>query len=358
MLGSTPTAGNERAGISHFGDVYACALYLRAGNLPYMQRLGILTSGGDAPGMNAAIRAAVRTATVRGISMVGYIDGYSGLVAGEFEPLDDRRVGNILHRGGTFIGTSRCPEFMEAKVRGAAVQQMRADGVEGLIVIGGDGSFRGARAMELEHGVPVAGVPGTIDNDVYGTEETIGFDTAVNTAVHAIDQLRDTGESTGMMFFVEVMGRTSGAIAMHTAVAGGAAGVLVPEEDEDHDHIVDRLRTSIEHGKRSHIVVVSEGDDQGGAFAIAERIGKMLGHPYRVVVLGHVQRGGSPTVRDRIVAALSGARAVEALAEGRTGVMIGLQGGRAVEVPLQEVVENQHPSPDLGLLHLAWQLSG
>jgi 6-phosphofructokinase 1 len=247
---------------------------------------------------------------------------------------------------------------MDAQVRSAAVQQMRADGIEGLVVVGGDGSFRGARAIDLEHGVPVAGVPGTIDNDVYGTEETIGFDTAVNTAVHAIDQLRDTGESTGMMFFVQVMGRTSGAIAMHTAVGGGAAGVLVPEEDEDHDHIVDRLRTSIERGKRSHIVVVSEGDSQGGAFAVAERIGKMLDHPYRVIVLGHVQRGGSPSVRDRIVAAQSGARAVEALAEGRSGMMIGMQGGKPIEVPLQEVVDNEHPAPDLGLLHLAWQLSG
>jgi 6-phosphofructokinase 1 len=323
-----------------------------------MQRLGILTSGGDAPGMNAAIRAAVRTATTCGISSVGYIDGFAGFVAGEFEELNDRRVGNILHRGGTFIGTSRCPEFMEPSVRAAAVQQMRGAGVEGLVVIGGDGSFRGARALELEHSVMVAGVPGTIDNDVYGTEETIGFDTAVNTAVRAIDQLRDTGESTGMMFFVEVMGRTSGAIAIHTAVAAGAAGVLVPEEDEDHDNIVERLRNSMEQGKRSHIIVVSEGELPGGAFGVAERIGNVLDHPYRVVVLGHVQRGGNPTVRDRIVASLSGSLAVEALAAGRNGMMIGVQGGKAVEVPLSEVVERGHPEPDLGLLHLAWRISG
>ncbi|MEX0781463.1 MAG: ATP-dependent 6-phosphofructokinase [Dehalococcoidia bacterium] len=323
-----------------------------------MQRVGILTSGGDAPGMNAAIRAAVRTATVRGMSIVGYLDGFSGFVAGEFVELDDRKVGNVIHRGGTFLGTSRSPEFMDARVRAAAVEQMRADGVEGLIVVGGDGSFRGARSIETEHGVHVAGVPGTIDNDVFGTDETIGFDTAVNTAVRAIDQLRDTGESTGMMFFVEVMGRTSGAIAMHTAVAAGAAGVLVPEEHEDHDNIVARLRNSMEHGKRSHIIVVSEGDDQGGAFAVAERIGNVLHHPYRVIVLGHVQRGGNPTVRDRIVAALSGSRAVEALAEGRTGMMVGIQGGKPVEIPLQEVVDNQHPKPDLALLHLAWQISG
>ncbi|MGH2609423.1 MAG: 6-phosphofructokinase, partial [Tepidiformaceae bacterium] len=198
----------------------------------------------------------------------------------------------------------------------------------------------------------------TIDNDVYGTDETIGFDTAVNTAVRAVDQLRDTGESTGMMFFVEVMGRTSGAIAMHTALAAGAAGVLVPEEHEHHDNIVARLRHSMANGKRSHIIVVSEGDEQGGAFAVAEQIGTVLHHPYRVIVLGHVQRGGNPTVRDRIVAALSGSRAVEALAEGRSGMMIGIQGGRAVEVPLSEVVERVHREPDLALLHLAWQISG
>ena len=336
----------------------ACTLYLRAGNLSGMQRLGILTSGGDAPGMNAAIRAAVRTATTHGIASVGYIDGFAGFVAGEYEELNDRRVGNILQRGGTFIGTSRCPEFMDPGVRAAAVQQMRAAGVEGLIVIGGDGSFRGARALEVEHGVMVAGVPGTIDNDVYGTEETIGFDTAVNTAVGAIDQLRDTGESTGTMFFVEVMGRTSGAIAIHTALAAGAAGVLVPEEDEDHDNIVERLRNSMEQGKRSHIIVVSEGELPGGAFGVAERVGKVLDHPYRVVVLGHVQRGGSPTARDRIVAAISGSMAAEALAAGRGGMMIGVQGGKAVEVPLAEVVEREHPAPDLGLLHLAWRISG
>ena len=323
-----------------------------------MKRLGILTSGGDAPGMNAALRAAVRTATSRGISMVGYLDGFSGLVADEFVELDDRAVGNLLHHGGTVIGTSRCPEFHDASVRAAAVRQMRAAGVEGLIVIGGDGSFRGARAIEAEHGVKIAGIPGTIDNDVFGTDETIGFDTAVNTAVHAIDQLRDTGESTGMMFFVEVMGRTSGAIAMYTAVAGGAAGVLVPEEHEEQDGLVERLRGSIERGKRSHIVVIAEGEEQGGAFAVAQRLGAILDHPYRVVVLGHVQRGGNPTARDRIVAAHAGSRAVEALAAGRSGVMIGMLGGQVVEVPLADVAEHVHREPDLSLLRLAWQISG
>jgi 6-phosphofructokinase 1 len=323
-----------------------------------MQRIGILTSGGDAPGMNAAIRAAVRNASARGVSMVGYLDGFTGFVAGEFEELDDRSVGNIIQRGGTVIGTSRCPEFLEQAVRAAAAKQMRADGIDGLIIVGGDGSFRGALALEAESGVPVAGVPGTIDNDVYGTDETIGFDTAVNTAVLAIDHVRDTSESTGMMFFVEVMGRTSGAIALHTSVAAGAAGVLVPEAHEQTEVLVERLRQSIARGKRSHIIVVAEGDEAGGAFACAEAVGKALGHPCRVVVLGHIQRGGRPTARDRIVASEAGALAVDGLAAGRSGFMIGRQGGRSIEVPLTEVVAHQHPAPDIALLNLAQKLSG
>jgi 6-phosphofructokinase 1 len=323
-----------------------------------MQKIGILTSGGDAPGMNAAIRAAVRTATTLGIEMVGYFDGFTGLVAGEHLELDDRAVGNILQRGGTIIGTSRCPEFLDERVRTSAVHQMRKMGVEGLAVIGGDGSFRAARALESEHGVAVVGIPGTIDNDVYGTDETIGFDTAVNTAVLAIDNLRDTSESTGMMFFVEVMGRTSGAIALHTAVAGGASDVLVPEAQEDIVKLVERLQRAIERGKRSHIVVVAEGDQAGGAFAVAEKAGKLLDHPHRVVVLGHIQRGGRPTARDRIVAAQSGALAVEALAAGRSGVMIGVSGKKFVEVPLTDVVEKVHPEPEYDLLRLAQKLSG
>jgi 6-phosphofructokinase 1 len=323
-----------------------------------MKRLGILTSGGDAPGMNAAIRAAVRMASVHGMEMVGYLDGFAGFVAGEFLPLDDRAVGNQIQRGGTFIGTSRCPEFLDVAVRAGAVRQMRADGVDGLVIVGGDGSFRGALALADEHAVPVAGIPGTIDNDVYGTEETIGFDTAVNTAVLAIDQVRDTSESTGMMFFVEVMGRTSGAIAMHTAVAAGAAGVLVPEAHEDIANVVARLRVSIERGKRSHIVVVAEGEEAGGAFAVGKKVGEALDHPYRVVVLGHIQRGGSPTVRDRVIASQAGALAVEGLAAGRSSFMVAIRGGRPVEVPLADVVRGGHPEARLDLLQLAHHLAG
>ncbi|MEO9255278.1 MAG: ATP-dependent 6-phosphofructokinase [Tepidiformaceae bacterium] len=323
-----------------------------------MRRLGILTSGGDAPGMNAAIRAAVRTATTYGLSMAGYVDGYTGFVAGEHQDLDDRAVGNIIQRGGTFIGTSRCEAFFDPEVRAESAQRMRTDGIDGLVVIGGDGSFRGALALCDEQGVPVAGVPATIDNDVGGTDETIGFDTAVNTAVIAIDQVRDTSESTGMMFFVEVMGRRSGSLALQTAVAAGAAGVLVPEAHEEMSSLAARLRQSIEHGKRSHIIVVAEGDHAGGAFAVAREVGKELNHAYRVVVLGHVQRGGRPTARDRIIASQAGHLAVRALIEGRAGVMIGRQGGKSVEVPLREAIERNGTMPKSDLLTLAQAISG
>lgn len=324
----------------------------------HMKRLGVLTSGGDAPGMNAAVRAVVRLAAREGVAVVGYQDGYAGLVEGRYAELDIRGVGNIIQRGGTVLGTSRCPAFLEASVRRDAAERMLRDGIEGLVIIGGDGSFRGALALQEECGVAVAGVPGTIDNDVYGTDESIGFDTAVNSALLAIDQVRDTSESTGMMFFVEVMGRTSGALAIHTAVAGGAAGVLVPERDHELDGLLDEIRQSIARGKRSHIIIVAEGDEAGGAFAVGDQVGKALDQPYRVVVLGHVQRGGRPTMRDRLVATEAGAMAVEALLAGRTGMMIGRQGGVSVEVPLQEVVNQKHPLPNVALIDLAHKLSG
>lgn len=323
-----------------------------------MERIGILTSGGDGPGMNAAIRASVRAASGYGVRMVGYLDGYSGFVKGSFVELDDRAVGNIIQRGGTIIGTSRSKAFHDPEVRREAVEQMRTDGVEGLVVVGGDGSFRGALSLQDDLGVHIAGLPGTIDNDVWGTDETIGFDTAVNTALLAIDQLRDTGEATGMMFFVEVMGRTSGAIALHTAVAGGAAGVVVPEAKEEIGQVIQELRASIARGKRSHIVVVAEGDEAGGVFNVAQMVGAALEIQYRVVVLGHVQRGGRPTMRDRLVASEGGAMAVKGLVEGRSGFMIGRRGGKSIEVPLIDVVSNKHPPADVQLLKLAQQLSG
>jgi 6-phosphofructokinase 1 len=323
-----------------------------------VDRIGILTSGGDGPGMNAAIRAAVRTASRHGVETVGYLDGFQGLINAHYRRLDDRTVGNTVQRGGTILGTSRCPEFLEPAYREKAASQMRRDRVEALVVVGGDGSFKGALALQEEQSIKVAGVPGTIDNDVWGTEESIGFHTAVQTAVRAIDQLRDTSESTGMLFFVEVMGRSSGAIALHTALAAGATGVLVPETEASIEEIAERIRRSEARGKRSHIIVVSEGDQAGGAFDVARGVSKLIDHEHRVVVLGHIQRGGDPVPRDRIVAAVSGALAVEALVAGRTGMMIGMQGGKPVEVPLAEVVRNGKPPPDYHLIGLAEKLSG
>lgn len=322
-----------------------------------MEVIGILTSGGDAPGMNAAIRAAVRAASSRNITTVGFRQGFRGLVEGECEPLDDRAVGNILQRGGTILGTSRCDEFREPPGRLRAAQVARAQGLDGLIVIGGDGSFRGALALQEEHGIPVVGIPATIDNDVAGTDDTIGFDTAVNTAVLAIDQVRDTSESTGMMFFVEVMGRHSGILAVATAVAAGASGVLVPEMHDELPQLVARLRRSFELGKHSHIIVVAEGEEAGGAFAVAARIGEELTHPYRVVVLGHVQRGGRPTAHDRLIASEMGARAVRTLAAGQTGVMTALHDARPIEIPLGAAAQT---SSTLGkeLFALAQMLAG
>ncbi len=308
--------------------------------------------------MNAAVRAVVRTATKHGISVVAYLDGYSGLVEGRMRELDDRAVGSQIQRGGTFIGTSRCAEFREPSGRARAAAQLRADGSEGLVVIGGDGSFRGALLLQEEHGVAVTGLPGTIDNDVFGTDESIGFDTALNTAVEAIDRIRDTSESTGTLFFVEVMGRGSGALAMHVALAAGAAGILVPEEEHEMERVAGRIRSSISRGKRSHIIVVAEGEAAGGAFTVAESMAPLLGCPHRVAILGHVQRGGRPTARDRIIASMMGAQAVEALAAGRTGVMAGMSRGAVVEVPLTDVVAYAHAAANMDVLRLAQSLAG
>ncbi len=326
--------------------------------LKMMKRIGVLTSGGDSPGMNAAVRAVVRTATSHGMEVAAYLDGYTGMVENRIRWLDDRSVGNVIQLGGTFIGTSRSEAFMRPDVRAEVAGRMRDTEIDGLVVIGGDGSFRGALALEQEHGIKIAGLPGTIDNDVWGTDDTIGFDTAVNTALYAIDNLRDTGESTGTMFFVEVMGRTSAAIAAHVSLAGGAMGVVVPGEIGEIPRLIDRLMYSIPSGKRSHIIVVAEGDELGGAFEVSRRVAEHIDRKSRVVVLGHIQRGGRPTARDRMIASVSGALAVDALAAGRSGIMVGIQGGHACEVSLREVVEKMHPAPPLHIAALAERLAG
>ncbi|MDM7323650.1 MAG: 6-phosphofructokinase, partial [Thermus sp.] len=267
-----------------------------------MKRIGVFTSGGDAPGMNAAIRAVVRQAYALGLEVIGIRRGYAGMLLGEMVPLGVRDVANILQRGGTILLTARSQEFLTEEGRAKAAEKLRAAGIEGLVAIGGDGTFRGAMRLAEEHRIPVVGVPGTIDNDLYGTDYTIGFDTAVNTALDAIDRIRDTAASHERVFFIEVMGRESGFIALDVGLAGGAEVIAVPEEPLDPKAIAEGLVESLQRGKNSSIVVVAEGAYPGGAAGLLAAIREHVPVEARVTVLGHVQRGGSPTAKDRILA--------------------------------------------------------
>ncbi|HEY8491321.1 MAG TPA: 6-phosphofructokinase [Dehalococcoidia bacterium] len=297
-----------------------------------MNRIGVLTSGGDAPGMNAAIRAVVRMAISHGLAVTGVRDGYAGLIRGDFTDLDLRSVGGIIHRGGTFLGTSRAPEFQEPEGRARAAAALRRAGIDALVVIGGDGSFRGAHLLHQEHGIPVAGVPGTIDNDVGGTDHAIGFMTAVDTALEAIDRIRDTAEAFNRVFFVEVMGRHCGELALEVGLAGGADEILIPELPVNIEALCHTLQVRRERGKQGSIVVVAEG--VGGAFEIARQVRECIGYESRVTVVGHVQRGGPPGAFDRVLASRLGAAAVEALLEGQTEALAGESCGQAVVRPL------------------------
>ncbi|HZP43336.1 MAG TPA: 6-phosphofructokinase [Candidatus Binatia bacterium] len=305
-----------------------------------MRRIGVLTSGGDAPGMNAAIRAVVRHALTRGLEVIGIRRGYAGLLAGELRPMTRAGVANVIQHGGTVLGTSRCEEFLQPAGRARAAAVLRDAGVEGVVVIGGEGTFHGATLLAAEHGVVVAGVPGTIDNDVYGSDYTVGFDTAVNTALEAIDRIRDTAASHERLFLVEVMGRTCGEIALHVGLAGGAEDVVIPEAPLDVPRLARELRRSWDRGKRSSIIVVAESGEQGSSFRIAEAIRRDAGIEPRVCVLGHIQRGGTPTARDRILASRLGAAAVDVLLDGG-GAMVGESCGAIVRVPLHEAWERR-----------------
>jgi 6-phosphofructokinase 1 len=312
-----------------------------------MRRIGLLTSGGDAPGMNAAIRAVVRHALGRSLEVIGIRRGYAGLLAGELQPLTRAGVANILQRGGTILGTSRSTEFLAPEGRARAAGVLRGAGIEGLVTIGGEGTFHGATLLLEEHRIPVGGVPGTIDNDVYGTDVTIGFDTAVNTALEAIDRIRDTAASHERIFLVEVMGRSCGDIALGVGVAGGAEDVLIPELPTDLMTLAAELRHSWERGKRSSIIVVAESGDQGRSFRIAEEIGRLTGLEPRVCVFGHIQRGGTPTARDRVLASRLGTAAVDILLDGG-GMMAGEVAGAVTRVPLRETWEKRRaPTGDL-----------
>ena len=305
-----------------------------------MQKIAILTSGGDAPGMNAAIRAAVRACCARGLQAIGVRRGYNGLIENDLQLLGARDVANILQRGGTMLLTARSKAFMQAEGRAQAAANLRAAGVGGLIVIGGDGSFRGATALSEEHGIPVIGLPGTIDNDIWGTDHSIGYFTAVETAVDAVDKLRDTGASHERTFIIEVMGRNAGHIAMDVALAGGAEDVFLPEHPRQPAAVMQVVNEAHQRGKSSAILIVAEGHPGGGA-AVQAAIEAATGQQTRLAVLGHIQRGGRPAVGDRILASRLGVAAVDALIAGQSGVMLGMQNQELVQVPLRDTWEKR-----------------
>jgi 6-phosphofructokinase 1 len=306
-----------------------------------MKKIGVLTSGGDAPGMNACIRAVVRYGVSRRLEVVGIRRGYRGILEEDFVKLGSRSVANIIHRGGTVLETARCEEMKTEEGINKAVEILQRAGIEGLITIGGDGTLRGATALAEATNIKVISIPSTIDNDVYGTDYTIGFDTAINTALDAIDKIRDTAGSLQRLFFIEVMGRSRGFIALEVGIAGGAEDILIPEVETKIEQLCLDIRRSFKRGKKSSIVIVAEGDEAGGAFSIAQQVWERLRLEYRICVLGHVQRGGSPTARDRVLASKLGAAAVDALVKGKAGYMVGELKGDIAFTPLRETWEKR-----------------
>lgn len=317
--------------------------------------IAVLTSGGDAPGMNAAIRAVVRYALVQGCEVYGVQKGYSGLLEGQISPLQASSVANIIQRGGTILKTDRCEAFYKKTVRREAANILERKGIDALVVIGGDGSFTGAHLMEGETGFPTIGIPGTIDNDIAGTEDTIGFDTAVNTAIDAIDRIRDTASSHDRIFLVEVMGRSSGFIAVLTGIGGGAETTIIPEQGRSIDNICKTIERGNKRGKSSSIIVVAEGPKPG----LSQRIGNDLakrGYNPKVCILGHTQRGGTPTAHDRMLASVLGASAVAHLLAGHSAAMVGVQKNQVVLVPFKQVI-GKEKKLDKELLALAYILA-
>jgi len=315
-----------------------------------VNRVGVLTSGGDAPGMNAAIRAIVRKAVYHGLEVIGIERGYLGLLHKEFRPLSLGSVADIIHRGGTILRTARCEDFKKIEVQARAMENLLEAGVEGLIVIGGDGSFRGALAL-ARRGMPVIGVPGTIDNDLASTDFSIGFDTAVNNVVDAINKIRDTATSHERTFVIEVMGRESGHIALHAGLAGGAESILVPEIPYDIDDVIFKLERGINRGKLHSIIVVAEGAASG--IEIGEEIRRRTGLETRITILGHLQRGGTPTALDRTLASRMGAEAVELLRLGENNKMVGIVAGEIQASDLSKAIEQKK-----GLDREMWELAG
>lgn len=306
-----------------------------------MQKIGVLTSGGDAPGMNACIRAVVRSAIQKGVEVIGIRRGYSGLLTGDCIRLNRRAVANIIQRGGTILESSRCEELKTVAGRKKAIHFLEQEGIEGMVVIGGDGTFRGATALAGESDLKFLGIPATIDNDVYGTDYTIGFDTAINTALEAIDRIRDTADAFERVFFVEVMGRLSGFIALEVGIAGGAEEIIVPEKETDLEKLCSTLREGFRKGKRSSIVVVAEGNDVEHTMQMAHYVQHRLKVSSRVCILGHLQRGGSPTARDRVLATRLGIAATDGIINGKHGHVVGERNGRLVYIPFRDTWEKK-----------------
>lgn len=306
-----------------------------------MQRIGLLTSGGDSPGMNACIRAVVRTAIYRGLKVIGIMRGYHGLVYGQFRDLKSHSVSNIIQRGGTILKTARCEEFKTKEGREKAYNNLKNAGIEGIIVIGGDGSFRGANIFSNEYNIPVIGVPGTIDNDIYGTDYTVGYDTALNTVIEAVDKIRDTASSHDRLFLVEVMGRDAGFIALQSAIAVGAEAVVIPETKTSVNQLINLLESGFSRKKASSIIIVAEGDEFGAVELAKQITDKFSYYDTRVTILGHIQRGGSPSCFDRVLASRLGVAAVEALLDGRNNVMVGLINNEIQFTPFTETVKRR-----------------
>ncbi|SDH74483.1 6-phosphofructokinase [Alteribacillus bidgolensis] len=318
-----------------------------------MKKIGVLTSGGDSPGMNAAIRAVVRKAIYHGVEVYGVKYGYAGLINNEIDKLEIGDVGDIIHKGGTKLYTARCEEFKTPEGRQKAIENLNALGIQGLVVIGGDGSFRGAEKL-TELGYPTIGVPGTIDNDIPGTDYTIGFDTALNTVIDAIDKIRDTATSHERTYVIEVMGRNAGDIALWSGLADGAETILIPEEEHHMEDIVGRLRRGHERGKKHSIIIVAEGVGSGPEFS--QRIKEETNLETRVTVLGHIQRGGSPTAYDRVLASRLGANAVELLLNGEQGCMVGIRNNKVVHKNISEALSETHEI-DRDMYRLSQELS-
>ncbi|MCR9265832.1 MAG: 6-phosphofructokinase [Flavobacteriaceae bacterium] len=319
-----------------------------------IKKIGVFTSGGDSPGMNAAIRSVVRTCAYLKIECIGIYRGYQGMIEGDFKALDARSVNNIINKGGTILKSARCEEFRTKQGRQKAYDQLVKEGIDAFVVIGGNGSFNGAMLFNQEFGFPVMGIPGTIDNDILGSSYTIGFDTAINTVVEAVDKIRDTASSHNRLFFVEVMGRDVGHIALNAGVGAGAEEILIPELNLGLERLVESLKRSKKSGKSSSIVIVAEGDKIGkNVFELKEYVEEHLPiYDVRVSVLGHMQRGGNPTCFDRVLASRMGVKAVESLLEGKSNFMVGIKDTKLVLTPIAEAIK-AHTEIDQELIRVS-----